>query len=92
MNLSSLNSTHYAMLYTQNDDRSGAIDTVTSVHPMYTQRILVIFFSVPNTGSLCGRQVSVSVLGLRRMALYNGRRPDTDGEGLERSEPADLRT
>ena len=52
MNLSSLNSTHYARLYTQDDDRSGAIDTVTSVHPIYTQRILVIFLCTEHGKSL----------------------------------------
>jgi len=31
-----LNSTHYAMLYTQNGDRIVAIDSVTSFRPMYS--------------------------------------------------------
>ena len=31
-----LNSTHYAMLYPQNGDRIMAIDSVTSLHPLYT--------------------------------------------------------
>jgi len=32
---SPLNSTHYAKLYTQNGDRIVAIDSVTSLHPVY---------------------------------------------------------
>ena len=32
---SPLNSTHYIALYPQNDDRIVAIDSVTSLHPMY---------------------------------------------------------
>jgi len=32
---SPLNSTHYAMLYPQNGDRVEAIDSMTSLHPMY---------------------------------------------------------
>jgi len=34
---SPFNSTHYAKLYPQNDDRIVTIDSVTSLHPMYTQ-------------------------------------------------------
>jgi len=33
---SSVNSTHYAMLYPQNGDYIVAIDSVTSLHPMHT--------------------------------------------------------
>ena len=33
---SPLNSTHYAVLYPQNDDRIVAIDSVTSFHPVNT--------------------------------------------------------
>jgi len=36
---SPLNSTHYAMLYPQNDDRVVAIDSVTSLHPVYSKKV-----------------------------------------------------
>ena len=32
---SPINSTHYAMLYPQNDDCFAAIDSVTLLHPIY---------------------------------------------------------
>jgi len=35
---SPLNSAHYAMLYPQNGDRTVAIDSVTSLHPVYSIR------------------------------------------------------
>jgi len=31
-----LNAAHYVMLYPQDGDRSVAIDTVTSLHPVYS--------------------------------------------------------
>ena len=37
-----LNSTHYAVLYPQNGDRIVTIDYVTSHHPMYTNRAMVL--------------------------------------------------
>jgi len=37
-----LNSTHYAVLYPQNGDRIVTIDYVTSLHPMYTNRAMVL--------------------------------------------------
>jgi len=36
VNLPSINSTHYAKLYPQNDERIVTIDYVTVFHPMYT--------------------------------------------------------
>jgi len=38
INLRPLTSTHYAMLYPQNSDRIAAIDSVTSLHPIYTEK------------------------------------------------------
>jgi len=37
--------THYAMLYPQNGDRIMAIDSVTSLHPMYS--LLCVKFELP---------------------------------------------
>jgi len=37
-----LNSTHYAVLYPQNGHRIVTIDYVTSLHPMYTNRAMVL--------------------------------------------------
>ena len=46
INLRLFNSTHYAMLYPQNDDRFVAIDSVTSLGPMYNFIFGTISFPV----------------------------------------------
>jgi len=61
-----LNSTHYAMLYPQNGDRIVAIDSVTSLHPMYKQHknyiirnSIVHYFTLPLV-EYCDERVCLS--------------------------------
>jgi len=57
--------THYATLYPQNGERIVAIDSVTSIHPMYTRlRLLEFYFFQPT---------SVCLLNLSKPGYATGR-------------------